>query len=701
MLALEIAAHDQRYYQEDQPAISDAEYDALRQRNSAIESRFPHLIRENSPSKRVGAAPAKGFSKVKHNVPMLSLANAFSDDDMQEFADRVRRFLSLSDEEPIELVAEPKIDGLSFSARYEKGIFVRGATRGDGQEGEDITANLATIESLPKRLENAPAVLEIRGEVYMSKPDFLTLNEAQEAAGKPVFANPRNAAAGSLRQLDAKVTASRKLSYFAYGWGEIEGDTPETQSEMLQWFAQLGFVTNPLTQTILSLPPVRGEVRSGEALLDSELPLLPPTLPLTGGGSDAIGDYYNHLTEQRPQLLYDIDGIVYKVNSLPLQQRLGFVARAPRWAIARKFPAEQAQTVLEKIEIQVGRTGALTPVAHLTPINVGGVMVSRATLHNQDEIERKDIRVGDTVVIQRAGDVIPQVVEVLFQYRPESSQIFAFPARCPVCDSPATREEGEVVLRCQGGLTCDAQLVERLKHFVSRNALNIDGLGEKQVEAFWQDGLIHSPLDIFSLSQHRDTLMQREGMGELSVANLMNAIEQARQTGLERFIYALGIRHIGQRNAQLMARHYGAVQQWFEAMQGADVAEELITIEGFGEVMAKAVVEFFALAPQRDLVAKLIEVMEITDAGKIESDSPLAGKTLVFTGTLAQMGRNEAKAMAERLGMKVSSSLSAKTDYLVAGEKAGSKLKKAQDLGVEVLSEAEWLERSGVMTDAL
>ncbi len=654
MLALEIAAHDRHYYQADKPIISDADYDVLRARNAAIEAQFPELVRKDSPSKRVGAKPARGFGKVQHTVPMLSLGNAFSAQDMTEFSQRVMRFLNV--DTPPEMVAEPKIDGLSFSARYENGVFVRAATRGDGNEGEDITANLATLPSLPKRLKQAPELLEVRGEVYMKKSDFLALNEAHVAQGKDPFANPRNAAAGSLRQLDVAVTASRQLSYFVYGWGELIGDHPSTQKEMLDWFAKLGFETNPLTKIVQDI----------EAFTED-------------------------LGAQRAALDYDIDGIVFKVNALALQERLGFVARAPRWAIARKFPAEKAQTYLEAIEIQVGRTGALTPVAHLTPITVGGVVVSRATLHNQDEIERKDIRVGDTVVIQRAGDVIPQVVEVVLDKRPADSTSYTYPTTCPVCGSHAVREEDEVVLRCTGGLSCAAQSVERLKHFASRNALDIDGLGDKQIEAFWQDGLIATPLDIFNLQTKRDVLLSREGMGELSVNNLYASIEKARSTSLERFIFALGIRHIGQRNAQLLARRYGNADAWFDAMQRESIATELENIEGFGSVMAKAVEEFFAEPSQRHIVQELLNIMQVADAKQVASDSPLSGKIVVFTGTLTHMGRNEAKAKAESLGMKVSSSISAKTDYLVAGENSGSKLKKAQELGVQIMDEETWL----------
>lgn len=677
-LALEISAHDKRYYQDDKPAISDGEYDALRQRNEEIEKRFPHLIRKDSPSKRVGATPAKGFKKVQHTVPMLSLSNAFSDQEMREFIERVRRFLKLEENEPIELVAEPKIDGLSFSARYKKNLEGKlelqyAATRGDGNEGEDITKQFLTLKNIPNHISHGlvPDVIEVRGEVFMTKTAFSALNTELEMEGSKVFANPRNAAAGSLRQLDEKITERRNLSYFVYGWGEVSDNfLEETHGETLLKIARFGFKLQP--------DPLSTNTAHSKYIYKIN-------------SFDELENYYLHMYERRPQLDYDIDGIVYKVNSLELQNSLGFVARAPRWAIARKFPAEQAQTLLEKIEIQVGRTGALTPVAHLSPITVGGVVVSRATLHNQDEIERKDIRMGDTVIIQRAGDVIPQVVEVVLDKRPADSQPYDYPTHCPVCGSHAVREEDEAVLRCTGGLSCAAQAVERIKHFASRNALDIDGLGDKQIEAFWQDEFIKTPVDIFSLKQKREELLSRERMGELSVNNLLEAIETARETSLERFIYALGIRHIGQRNAQLLARRYGNAQIWFTAMQQESIEAELENIEGFGSVMAQAVTEFFAEPSQVEIVQQLLDQIQVQDAKQIQSDSPLAGKTVVFTGTLTQMGRNEAKAKAEILGMKVSSSISAKTDYLVAGEKSGSKLKKAQELGVEILDEEAWL----------
>lgn len=679
-LAMEIAAHDKRYYQEDAPLISDGEYDALRQRNDAIEARFPQLIRDDSPSKRIGAAPGKGFAKVTHSVPMLSLANAFNEEELHDFVERVQRFLSI-DEFP-ELIAEPKIDGLSFSARYENGKFIQGATRGDGKVGEDITENLKTIQNFPLQLQGRyPALLEVRGEVFIGNKDFQLLNKAQAEAGNPLFANPRNAAAGSLRQLDPTITAQRPLSYFVYSWGEMEPAIAERDSEMRQSFylVQLHSFGFQLQPNLLPHDATNEEDHIVYRIRDAE----------------ALEDFYRYVYAQRPALDYDIDGIVFKVNRLDWQQRLGSITRTPRWAIARKFPAEQAQTLLEKIEIQVGRTGALTPVAHLTPITVGGVVVSRATLHNQDEIERKDIREGDTVIIQRAGDVIPQVVEVVTARRPAGSQPYTFPSHCPVCGSHAVRDEDEAVARCTGGLTCPAQVVERLKHFVSRHALDIDGLGAKQIEAFHHDGLLSSPLDIFSLHKYRDSLMRREGMGELSVQNLLAAIENAHETSLERFIYALGIRHIGQRNAQLMAQYYSTAQDWFAGMQAEDLTDTLESIEGFGKVMAQAVQDFFDEPSQVQLVEALLHIMRLKPAEKADANSPYAGKTIVFTGTLQQMGRSEAKAAAQRMGFKVSSAISSKTDYLVAGEKAGSKLKKANDLGVTIWSEEDWMNVAG------
>lgn len=674
-LTKSLAEHDKRYYQDDAPTISDAEYDQLRARVNALEAAFPELVRKDSPSQKVGAAPARGFKKVQHRVPMLSLANAFSEEDVADFLARIRRFLGLGEAEEVAIVCEPKIDGLSFSALYEKGKFVRGATRGDGSEGEDITANLATIASLPQQLKGSgwPDVLEVRGEVYMGKEDFLALNQAQEAAGKPVFANPRNAAAGSLRQLDPDITASRNLRYFAYGWGDVSAPIADTQWACLEQLAAWGLVVN------------LDKMRKAAAVQD-------------------IMAYYDMMQAERAQLSYDIDGLVYKVNRLDLQQRLGFVARAPRWAVAHKFPAEQAVTLLEHIEIQVGRTGALTPVAHLKPVNVGGVMVSRATLHNEDEITRKDIRVGDTVTIQRAGDVIPQVVSADESKRPKESAPFVFPRNCPICGSDAVREEGEAVRRCTGGLMCDAQIVERLKHFVSRDAFDIDGLGEKQIHAFWEEGLVREPADIFALEvKDKDSLTplrNKEGWGSKSAQNLFAAIDAARKVELARFIYALGIRYVGETTAKLLARSYHSFAAWHAAMEklaaGDETArEELLAIDGIGGAVEEALRHFFAEEHNRKVLADLVPHLTIADAKAVASDSPVAGKTIVFTGTLEQMTRDEAKAKAESLGAKVSGSVSKRTDFVVVGADAGSKAKKAAELGVTILTESQWLEMIG------
>lgn len=671
-LSATIAKHDERYYQDDAPSISDAEYDKLRARLNALEAAFPELVRKDSPSQKVGAAPARGFRKVQHKVPMLSLGNAFSEEDVSDFLARIRRFLGLGTSDDIAIVCEPKIDGLSFSALYEKGRFVRGATRGDGSEGEDITANLSTIASLPQQLQGSgwPDVLEVRGEVYMQKADFVALNAAQEEAGKPVFANPRNAAAGSLRQLDAKVTATRSLSYFAYGWGDVSAPLADTQWDSLQRLADWGFVVNT------------ADMRKAQDV-------------------EAIMAYYHAMQDKRADLPYDIDGLVYKVDRLDYQQRLGFVARAPRWAIAHKFPAEQAVTVLEHIEIQVGRTGALTPVAHLKPVNVGGVMVSRATLHNEDEIARKDIRVGDTVTIQRAGDVIPQVVSVDETKRPKDSTAFVFPSQCPICGSDAVREEGEAVRRCTGGLMCDAQIVERLKHFVARDAFDIDGLGEKQILAFWEEGLIREPADIFALEekdkQSLTPLRNKEGWGSKSAQNLFAAIQKARTVELHRFIYALGIRYVGETTAKLLARTYHTFDAWHAAMQklaedDEAAREELLAVDGIGGAVVGALRHFFAEGHNQKVLADLLPYLTISDAKAVAGDSPVAGKTVVFTGTLEKMTRDEAKAKAESLGAKVSGSVSKKTDYVVVGADAGSKAKKAAELGVEILTEDAWLQ---------
>lgn len=668
-LSAEIARHDALYHQKDSPEISDADYDALRRRCDAIEAAFPDLVRQDSPSRRVGAAPASGFAKAPHARPMLSLSNAFADDDVAEFVTRVRRFLGMDESAPLELVAEPKIDGLSASLRYERGEFVLGATRGDGAVGENITANLRTITDIPNRLgADAPDVVEIRGEVYMQRSDFFTLNERQEKAGEKPFANPRNAAAGSLRQLNSQVTAQRPLRFFAYSSGELSEPIADTQFDFLQKLKSWKFSINPLTAKC--------------------------------GTVDAVLNVYRQIEEQRASLPYDIDGVVYKVNRLDLQGRLGMVSRAPRWAIAHKFPAEKAQTTLNKISIQVGRTGALTPVAELKPVTVGGVVVSRATLHNEDEIIRKDIREGDTVVIQRAGDVIPQVVRVVTENRLENSVPFQFPDHCPECGSLAVREEDEAVRRCTGGMICPAQAVERLKHFVSRNAFDIDGFGAKHIEAFWHDGLIKSPADIFSLYDHREDLKGREGWGEQSVENLLSAIDERRTIGLDRFIYALGIRQVGQANARLLAKNYVSLTNLIEAMiaaedQSGDAYESLINIDGIGPSVANDLTAFFLEPHNQQVLADLQTQLEISEFEQSDVNSPISGKIIVFTGTLEQTTRNEAKARAEALGAKVSGSVSKKTDIVVAGPGAGSKAKKAEELGVTIMNEQEWLDMIG------
>lgn len=669
-LAAEIKKHDELYYQQDAPKISDAEYDALRQRNEAIERLFPDLVRADSPSKTVGAKPLEKFGKVVHKIPMLSLGNAFTREDIEDFFTRIRRFLNLPENEKIEVMCEPKIDGLSFSARFEKGKFAQGATRGDGATGEDITQNLAVVNDFPPHLKgDFPDVLEVRGEVYMSHSDFAALNKKREEEGEEVFANPRNAAAGSLRQLDSNITKSRNLKYFIYGWGEVSGELGNTQNDYINKIRKFGFSVNENNHIASSV--------------------------------EEVMEFYDSIYEKRPKLNYDIDGLVYKINRLDWQGRLGFVARAPRWAIAHKFPAEQAKTVIENIEVQVGRTGALTPVARLKPVTVGGVVVSNATLHNKDEIERKDIRIGDTVTIQRAGDVIPQVVAVDKDLRAKNSEPYKFPDSCPVCGSVAYAEEDEAVIRCTGGLICSAQAMERLKHFVSRDAFDIEGLGKKQVENFWEAGLIKTPVDIFTLEE-RDRnsakpIREWEGWGDKSAENLFKAINERRKISLERFIYALGIRHIGQGTAKLLAQNYISFENWQKSMQAATEKDssaynDLMNIDGIGEKVAEAIIEFFVELHNTELLHSLANELEISDAEKINSDSPIAGKTVVFTGSLIKMTRGEAKARAEGLGAKVAGSVSAKTDYVIAGEEAGSKLKKAEELGVKILSEDEWLE---------
>ncbi len=674
-LATEIAEHDRLYHEKDAPKISDAAYDALRRRNEDIETRFPKLVRKDSPSLRVGAAPATQFAKVVHRRPMLSLNNAFADEDIADFAERIRRFLSLDASAELAIVAEPKIDGLSASLRYEKGVLVQAATRGDGTEGEDITRNIMTLKDVPHRLKgkNVPEVLEVRGEVYMRRDDFIALNQAQEAVGKPLYANPRNSAAGSLRQLDSTVTASRNLRFFGYAWGEISEPLGETLCAARDRLAAMGFTLNEPTKRCLTIEEVLA--------------------------------HYRHLDATRADLPFDIDGVVYKVDRLDWQERLGQVTRSPRWAIAHKFAAEQAQTELRDIEIQVGRTGALTPVARLEPVTVGGVVVTNATLHNEEEIKRKDVRVGDTVVVQRAGDVIPQIFSVVAEKRPKKAEAFVFPDTCPRCGSAAVREqlesgELEKVKRCTGGLICPAQAVERLKHFVSRDAFDIEGLGEKQITAFWEEGRIKSPGDIFRLAaqdgQEHGALAEKEGWGAQSVAKLFDAIDVRRTIGLDRFIYALGIRHIGQANAKLLARHYDSLDALIDALIAAQDRDgaawtDLMDIDGIGTKVAGALVDFFAEPHNLEVVRDLQrELAAIEPLAQTQTDSPVAGKTVVFTGTLETMSRGEAKAQAEALGAKVAGSVSAKTDIVVAGPGAGSKRKKAEELGLDIYDEAAW-----------
>lgn len=679
-LAEEISRHDRLYYQQDAPVISDAVYDALRARNSAIEQHFSGLLRPDSPSLRVGAAPAEQFSKVEHALPMLSLGNAFSDEDVAVFADRVRRFLGLEADAELDMTAEPKIDGLSISLRYEAKKLVIGATRGDGQEGENVTANVRTIAEIPTRIaaKDCPDVFEVRGEIYMTHDDFAELNVRQEAAGLQAYVNPRNTAAGSLRQLDPKVTAGRPLRFFAYSWGEVSALPADTQMGILQVLKRWGFPVNPLLRLC--------------------------------GNVDEMLEVYRTIEVERASLGYDIDGVVYKVNRLDYQDRLGFVSRAPRWATAHKFPAEKATTKLEDIEIQVGRTGALTPVAKLEPVTVGGVVVQNATLHNEDEIARKDVRIGDTVTIQRAGDVIPQVLGPILEKRPKGAKPFKFPTVCPECGSHAVREvnrktgKEDVVRRCTGALICPAQAVERLKHFVSRNAFDIEGLGAKQVAAFYKEGRIMSPADIFTLEvrdrRAKDKLKDGQGFGELSVRNLFAAIDTRRTISLYRFIYALGIRHIGETTARVLAKSYGTVAALQQALIAAIDKEgeaygDLVNIDGIGQVVADAIVEFFAEDHNRQAINALLEQVTPEPFEVEEANSPAAGKTVVFTGSLELVTRSEAKAMAERLGAKVAGSVSKKTDYVIAGPGAGSKRKKAEELGIEILTETEWFELVG------
>ncbi|MEO1455403.1 MAG: NAD-dependent DNA ligase LigA [Pseudomonadota bacterium] len=679
-LANALATANREYHTEDSPRLSDADYDALKRRNAAIEARFPGLKRADSPSDQVGAAPADGFAKVQHAQRMLSLGNAFSDEDVTDFDRSVRRYLGLEDA-TLAYTAEPKIDGLSLSLRYENGVLVQAATRGDGAVGENVTANARTIDDVPHRLTGAPDVLEVRGEVYMSHADFEALNVRQTEAGAKPFANPRNAAAGSLRQLDAQITRSRPLHFFAYAWGVLSAPLADTQSGAIARLKALGFSTNPLTQ-------------------------------ICAGPNEMIA-HYRVIETQRATLGYDIDGVVYKVDDLALQARLGFRSTTPRWAIAHKFPAELAWTRLEAIDIQVGRTGALSPVARLHPVTVGGVVVSNATLHNEDYIagrdangapirEGRDIREGDWVQVYRAGDVIPKIADVDLSRRPADAAPYPFPTVCPECNSAAIREEGDAVRRCTGGLICPAQAVEKLKHFVSRAAFDIDGLGAKQVEQFYREGWIAEPADVFTLRDrygpgNLTQLKNREGWGEKSADNLFAAIEDRRTIPLHRMIFALGIRHVGEAAAGLLAGHYGSWAAFRDAMDASAVGEgpaweDLIAVDGVGQVMAASVITTMHQQAERASINRLADQLTIEDAvqrGVV--DSPVAGKTVVFTGTLEKMTRAEAKARAEALGARVSGSVSAKTDLLVAGPGAGSKAKKAADLGIETIDEDGWL----------
>lgn len=684
-LQTEISAHDKRYYQQDRPSISDAEYDDLRKRYNAIEERFPDLRTLESLSLKVGAAPSGRFKKVRHAIPMLSLDNAFAEQDVADFVGRIRRFLKLGEDQKISFSAEPKIDGLSMSLRYEEGELVTAATRGDGAEGEDVTANIRTLHDVPHKLKgrNLPSVCEVRGEVYMTKAAFLKLNERQKEAGETIFANPRNSAAGSLRQKDPAVTASRPLGFFAYAWGEMSAMPADSQSGMIKWFEHCGFKTNPLTKTCHSV--------------------------------DELLAFHRKIETQRSHLDYDIDGVVYKVDRLDWQERLGFVSRTPRWAIAHKFPAERATTVLKDIEIQVGRTGALTPVGKLEPIGVGGVIVQNVTLHNEDYIkgiggkgevlrEGRDIRIGDTVIIQRAGDVIPQVVDVVIDKRPKGTKEYHFPKKCPcplhtdiVREETATGEEGSRA-RCTGEFACPFQKIQHLMLFVSRRAFDIEGFGEKQIEYFFKQGWVKEPADIFTLQARNRTLKLEdiEGYGETSVRNLFDAINERREIGLDRFIYALGIRHVGETTALALARGYGSWEAFHDAClkvaKGDEQAiAEMDDLDQIGETVIQAVAAYFGESHNRGIVERLTKQVNIRDAEKPKKDSPIAGKTVVFTGSLEKFTRDEAKATAERLGAKAAGSVSKKTDYVVAGPGAGSKLAEAQKLGVAVLTEDEWL----------
>jgi DNA ligase (NAD+) len=676
-LAAEILHHDQLYHAKDAPEISDAAYDELRLRNAAIEARFPGLVRADSPSRRVGAAPAAGFAKVTHLVPMLSLENAFAEEDLRDFFAGIRNFfrrpedLALVAEDSVEVMAEPKIDGLSAALRYEQGRLVLGATRGDGVTGEDVTTNLRTLSTIPAKLAGTdwPEILEIRGEVYMERAGFFAVNAEREAAGEPVFANPRNVAAGSLRQLDSTITARRPLKFFAYAWGETSAAFARTHAEALLRFGEWGFSVNQRSR-------------------------------LCRGVAEVLA-YYREIAEHRSELPYDIDGVVYKINDLALQSRLGMRSRAPRWAVAHKFAAEQAQTVMRGIMITVGRQGALTPTAMLDPITVGGVVVQRATLHNADEIARKDVRIGDTVIVQRAGDVIPQIVAVVLDRRPPDAQPYEFPDHCPVCGSIAVREEGMAVWRCSGGLICAAQAVERLKHFVGRDCFDIEGLGARHIAEFWEDGLIRQPGDIFRLKP--EIIAPREGWGEVSARKLVAAIDERRRIPLDRFINALGIPQVGQATARLLARHYRSLGAWRREMEQAQDNDSpahtgLLDVNGIGKDMATDIIGFFAELHNRAILDDLAGEITVLDYEILSqlAASPLAGKTIVFTGSLAAMSRSEAKARAEALGANVASAVSSKTDFVVIGADAGSKATRAASLGVTALDETAWLNLAGL-----
>ena len=683
-LSAEIAQHDKRYYQDDRPSVTDAEYDALRARYNAIEDRFPDLRTLESLSLKVGAAPSGKFKKVRHALPMLSLDNAFSDEDVIDFVARIRRFLKLDESEKVAFSAEPKIDGLSMSLRYEDGELVTAATRGDGAQGEDVTANIRTLKDVPQKLKgrNVPKVCEVRGEVYMTKGAFLELNERQKTSGGQIFANPRNSAAGSLRQKDPNITASRPLGFFAYAWGDMSDMPADTQTGMIKWFEACGFTTNPLTRLCRS--------------------------------TDELIAFHRKIEEGRAKLDYDIDGVVYKIDRIDWQERLGFVSRTPRWAVAHKFPAERAMTVMRDVLITVGRTGVLTPTAQLEPVGVGGVVVSMATLHNEDYIkgiggkgeilrEGRDIRIGDTVIVQRAGDVIPQIVDVIIEKRPKDAKPYKFPRKCPchlrtdvVREETATGEEGARA-RCTGEFACPFQKIEHLKLFCSRRAFDIEGLGEKQIELFFEKGWVKEPADIFTLEKkHRKDLLEEEGFGETSVRNLFDAIDTRRTIALDRFIFALGIRHVGETTALALARGYGSWQAFHDACSkiakgDAEAATDMDALDQIGDTVIEAVKAYFGESHNRGIVERLKKQVEVLDAEKPKTDSAIVGKTVVFTGSLEKMTREEAKAQAERLGAKAAGSVSKKTDYVIAGPGAGSKLAEAKKHGVKVLTEDEWL----------